>query len=83
MLIINIFILVTSAQLYKSCTGVSNAGKKRGRGRLAGKHLTKDLNRGQTIGQGRKSVLWPGLNSPVRSGSELIKQEKRPENPEW
>lgn len=38
--------------LWKGVTTVSNAGKKRGRGRTISKKLIKDLNRGQIIGVG-------------------------------
>lgn len=34
-------------------TSVSNAGKKRGRGKGAGKKRAKNLNRGQVIGVGK------------------------------
>lgn len=63
---------VSGAELWKACTTVSNAGKKRGRARLAGRGRTKDLNRGQVIGIGRKSLVLPGLNTMVKRGSELL-----------
>lgn len=34
-------------------TSVSNAGRKRGRGKGAGKKRAKNLNRGQVIGVGK------------------------------
>jgi len=38
--------------LWKGVLSVSNAGKKRGRGKGAGKKNARNLNRGQTIGVG-------------------------------
>jgi len=46
------FITATAAQLWKGVTSVSNAGRKRGRGKGVGKKTSKDLNRGQIIGLG-------------------------------
>lgn len=69
-------------ELWKGVTGVSNAGKKRGRGRGAGKKIAKNLNRGQVIGVGKVNMLWPGLNAPIIRGKELIVQQKLPEDPE-
>lgn len=69
--------------MWKGCTSVSNAGKKRGRGKLAGKGLTKDLNQGQIIGQGRRRLVLPGMNSPVKRGNEIIKSERGVDDPSW
>lgn len=77
------FILVSGAELWKGCTSVSNAGKKRGRGKQAGKGLTKDLNQGQIIGQGRKNLILPGLNSPVKRGYEIVKSDRGTDDPSW
>lgn len=74
---------VTGAELWKGCTSVSNAGKKRGRGKLAGKGLTKDLNQGQIIGQGRRRLILPGLNSPIKRGPEVLKSERGVDDPSW
>lgn len=75
--------IVSGAELWKGCTSVSNAGKKRGRGRQAGKGLTKDLNQGQIIGMGRKKLILPGLNTPVKRGFDLVKQERGADDPSW
>jgi small subunit ribosomal protein S5 len=49
-----IFLLIDTAEhIWKSVTSVSNAGKKRGRGKGAGKKRAKNLNRGQVIGVGK------------------------------
>ncbi|XP_031633025.1 28S ribosomal protein S5, mitochondrial [Contarinia nasturtii] len=74
---------ITGADLWKTCTTVSNAGKKRGRARLVGKGRTKDLNRGQIIGQGRKNVVLPGLNTMVKRGNEILTAERGVDDPSW
>ncbi|XP_041674431.1 28S ribosomal protein S5, mitochondrial isoform X2 [Drosophila eugracilis] len=66
--------------IWRGVTAVSNAGKKRGRGKGSGKKIAKDLNKGQTIGFGMSGRIWPGLNSPVIRGSELIYHQKLVEN---
>lgn len=68
--------------LWKGVISVSNAGRKRGRGRGAGKKMAKDLNRGQIIGVGKANMVWPGLSAPIIRGRELIQQQKLPEDPE-
>lgn len=72
---------MTADQLWKGCTSVSNAGRKRGRAKGIGRK--KDLNRGQVIGVGKTNMLWPGLNAPVIRGRELVKHQKLPDNPDW
>lgn len=71
-----------ATDLWRGVTAVSNAGKKRGRGKGTGKKVAKDLNRGQTIGVGKKNILWPGLNSPIIRGKEIVKQQTLPEDAE-
>ncbi|XP_030382449.1 28S ribosomal protein S5, mitochondrial [Scaptodrosophila lebanonensis] len=66
-------------EIWRGVTAVSNAGKKRGRGKGSGKKIAKDLNKGQTIGLGKKNVIWPGLNAPIVRGNDLIRQQKLPE----
>lgn len=61
---------------------MSNAGKKRGRGKGVGRKIAKDLNRGQVIGVGRANILWPGLNAPIIRGKELVTQQQLPRDPE-
>lgn len=65
---LTIFIyVVTADELWKSATSVSNAGKKRGRGKGAGRKQAMDLNKGQVLGVGKINVIWPGLNAPGMS----------------
>ncbi|KAM7361548.1 mitochondrial ribosomal protein S5 [Cochliomyia hominivorax] len=68
--------------LWKGVTAVSNAGKKRGRGKGTGKKVAKDLNKGQIIGVGKKNILWPGLNSPIIRGKEIVQQQILPADTE-
>ncbi|KAH8278127.1 hypothetical protein KR044_010603, partial [Drosophila immigrans] len=71
---------VPADDIWRGVTAVSNAGKKRGRGKGAGKKIAKDLNKGQTIGIGKKACIWPGLNAPIIREKELMHQQKLPEN---
>lgn len=74
---------VSGDNLWSSVSSISNAGKRRGRGRQARKNMTKNLNLGQFIGIGRKKVQWPGLNAPVSDGATIIYEKKLPDDPEW
>lgn len=73
---------VPATDLWKGVTSVSNAGKKRGRGKAVGRRTGKDLNKGQVIGMGKANIIWPGLNSPIIRGKELVQQQQLPEDPE-
>ena len=53
--------------LWKTMTGVSQQGKKRGRARNLLR--PKNLNRGQMYGFGKNKIDFPGLSSKVLSGS--------------
>ena len=57
----------TADTLWKTMTGVSQQGKKRGRARNLLR--PKNLNRGQMYGFGKKKIDFPGLSSKVLSGS--------------
>ncbi|XP_049306068.1 28S ribosomal protein S5, mitochondrial [Bactrocera dorsalis] len=67
---------LSAEDIWRGVTSVSNAGKKRGRGKGSGKRVAKDLNRGQTIGVGSRNFVWPGLNAPIVRGKTLIQQER-------
>ncbi|KAG8238114.1 hypothetical protein J437_LFUL012725 [Ladona fulva] len=69
-------------QIWKGVTSVSNAGKKRGRGKGVGKKMAKNLNRGQVIGFGKANIVWPGLNAPIFRGREIVQREQLPEDKE-
>ena len=43
---------VSSDDLWKSVTSVSNAGRRRGRGKRVGRKRVVDLNKGQVLGTG-------------------------------
>ncbi|KAK2581710.1 hypothetical protein KPH14_002196 [Odynerus spinipes] len=66
-------------QLWKGVTSVSNAGRRRGRAR--GLTRKKDLNKGQSIGDGKIKFLFPGLNTPVVRGKEVMSQQRLPDDP--
>uniref|UniRef100_A0A146KTA7 Small ribosomal subunit protein uS5m n=1 Tax=Lygus hesperus TaxID=30085 RepID=A0A146KTA7_LYGHE len=72
----------TAEQLWKGVTSVSNAGRKRGRGKGAGKKMIRDLNKGQIIGVGKVNMVWPGLTTSVLRGKELVQQQRLPEDPD-
>ncbi|CAH1117207.1 unnamed protein product [Phaedon cochleariae] len=78
----NFFNKLPAKDLWKGITSVSNAGKKRGRGKNTSKSKIKDLNRGQVIGIGKANIVWPGLSAPIIRGKELVRQEQLPEDPE-
>lgn len=63
-----------ATQLWKSVTSVSNAGKRRGRGK--GGIKPRDLNRGQKLGYGKIPFVFPGLNAPVMHGEYAIQQRR-------
>jgi len=67
-------------ELWKGVTSVSNAGRRRGRAK--GLARKRDLNRGQIIGVGKIPIQFPGLNTPVFRGRELVQQQKLPVDPE-
>ncbi|CDW53391.1 Sel1l protein, variant, partial [Trichuris trichiura] len=66
--------------LWKSVTSVSNVGRKKGRARSV--RRPKDLNRGQEIGKGSINTMWPGLNSPLMAGKELLEHKYLPPDPD-
>lgn len=57
-------------------TSVSSQGSKKGRGKRRGAAKNKDLNIGQTIGDGKLQVAWPGLNSDVFDKTARVAQVK-------
>lgn len=75
------FARTTAKNLWKSVTGVSQAGAKRGRGR--GLQKTKDFSKGQEIGFGRKRLVIPGLNVSSASFRGSSKVEYAGENEEF
>ncbi|KAK0059908.1 28S ribosomal protein S5 mitochondrial [Biomphalaria pfeifferi] len=73
---------VTADQLWSGVTSVSNAGKKRGRGRSVKKRL--DLNKGQRLGVGKSEMVFPGLTGPAMTGKKILEvyQPKKDESAE-
>ena len=55
--------------MWKSVLLVSTQGSKKGRGKRKTKF--KDLNLGQTLGDGKLKMEWPGLNTNVIKNREV------------
>lgn len=68
---VSFFTRTSATNVWKSVTGVSAAGLKRGRGKGTGRAIVKDYNRGQEIGVGRRKLVMSGLNAPIVSGNKL------------
>ncbi|XP_007433597.1 28S ribosomal protein S5, mitochondrial-like, partial [Python bivittatus] len=56
---------LTASQLWKGVAAENTAGGRKGRGKRGKKRRTRDLNRGQILGEGSFGFLWPGLNAPL------------------
>lgn len=52
---------VTADELWSGVVGVSNAGKKRGRGKRVGRKKSTDLNKGQVLGSGKDIFIYKAL----------------------
>lgn len=63
--------------LWKSITVVSKNGARRGRGKKTNARLVKDLYKGVPIGtgQGDTRIVWPGLNTNILRGRQVVQQE--------
>ncbi|KOC64746.1 28S ribosomal protein S5, mitochondrial [Habropoda laboriosa] len=70
----NFFMRRSAAQLWKAVTSVSNAGKRRGRGKNLPK--VKDLNEGQKLGWGKIPIMFPGLNINIMQGKTVVTQRR-------
>ncbi|XKL68608.1 hypothetical protein PGB90_006377 [Kerria lacca] len=68
----------SAEQIWKGVSSVSKAGRKRGRGKIRGKKIIKDLNKGQIIGIGKENIRFPGLSAPILRGRELVQQQTLP-----
>jgi len=76
------FVQVSAEDLWKGVVGVSNAGKKKGRGKRVGRKRITDLNKGQVLGVGKANIQFPGLNAPIVKGREVLQQKTLPPSPE-
>ncbi|KAJ1528782.1 hypothetical protein ONE63_007165 [Megalurothrips usitatus] len=65
-----------SDQLWKSISVVSKNGARRGRGKKVNARVIKDLYRNQVLGDGKVKMVWPGLNTSVVRGRQIVQQEK-------
>ncbi|XP_034239208.1 28S ribosomal protein S5, mitochondrial [Thrips palmi] len=70
-----------SDSLWKSITIVSKNGARRGRGKKTNSRLIKDLYKGVALGtgQGDNKMVWPGLNTSVLRGRQVVQQGKMEE----
>jgi len=53
----------TAELLWRGVTGVSNAGKKKGRGKRVGRKKATDLNKGQRLGVGNGTFRFKTVTS--------------------
>ncbi|XP_017287982.1 28S ribosomal protein S5, mitochondrial [Kryptolebias marmoratus] len=70
---------LTANELWKGVMADTGAGGRKGRGKRSKRKMKKDLNRGQTIGEGRGGFLWPGLNVPVLKNGAVQNMSRRSE----
>ncbi|XP_057703834.1 28S ribosomal protein S5, mitochondrial [Corythoichthys intestinalis] len=68
---------LTAEELWKGVLAESGAGGRKGRGKRTKRKLKKDLNRGQTVGEGKGGFLWPGLNVPVLKDGTVQSMSRR------
>lgn len=80
---INFMTAVSGEYIWKSTTSTSNAGKKRGRAKGRGSGFTRNTNRFQNIGEGRKQLILPGLNVQLRAGTEALQVKRGSDDPAW
>lgn len=71
----------SAQRLWKGVTGVSSAGKRKGRGKGSDRKVVIDFNRGQRIGEGHKRMKIPFLNAPANprmiSRPEILGEDKQ------
>ncbi|XP_062863146.1 28S ribosomal protein S5, mitochondrial [Trichomycterus rosablanca] len=70
---------LTADELWRGVLAESGAGSRKGRGKRTKRKMKKDLNRGQSIGEGRGGFLWPGLNVPIIKSGTIQSFSKRGE----
>ncbi|XP_028279810.1 small ribosomal subunit protein uS5m [Parambassis ranga] len=68
---------LTAEELWKGVLADTGAGGRKGRGKRTKRKFKRDLNRGQSIGEGRGGFLWPGLNVPIWKDGAVLKMSQR------
>ncbi|XP_061405799.1 small ribosomal subunit protein uS5m [Lethenteron reissneri] len=68
---------LTADELWKGVVANSGSAMRKGRGKRAKRKFKKNLNFGQTIGEGQGGFLWPGLNMPIRLEDGVQKPSRR------
>ncbi|NP_001070064.1 small ribosomal subunit protein uS5m precursor [Danio rerio] len=70
---------LTADELWRGVSAETGAGARKGRGKRAKRKVKKDLNKGQSLGEGRAGYLWPGLNTPIFKDGSIQKPMQRGE----
>ncbi|XP_018550820.1 28S ribosomal protein S5, mitochondrial [Lates calcarifer] len=74
---------LTAEELWKGVLAETGAGARKGRGKRTKRKMKKDLNRGQSLGEGKGGFLWPGLNAPmIRDGAPQTMSQRGKEEQE-
>ncbi|XP_055018585.1 28S ribosomal protein S5, mitochondrial [Boleophthalmus pectinirostris] len=70
---------LTADELWRGVLAETGAGARKGRGKRTKRKLKRDLNRGQSLGEGRGGFLWPGLNAPILKEGSIQHMARRGE----
>ncbi|GLD66438.1 28S ribosomal protein S5, mitochondrial, partial [Lates japonicus] len=74
---------LTAEELWKGVLAETGAGARKGRGKRTKRKMKKDLNRGQSLGEGKGGFLWPGLNAPmIKDGAPQTMSQRGKEEQE-
>lgn len=68
---------LTANDLWKGVLAETGGGARKGRGKRTKKRIKRNLNIGQSIGDGKSGHLWPGLNTPILASGRTQAITKR------
>lgn len=68
---------LTANDLWKGVLAETGGGARKGRGKRTKKRIKRNLNIGQSIGDGKYGYLWPGLNTPILASGKTQAITKR------
>ncbi|KAG8583716.1 hypothetical protein GDO81_008514, partial [Engystomops pustulosus] len=71
------FSRLTANELWKGVLAETGGAARKGRGKRTKKRIKRNLNVGQSIGDGRSGHLWPGLNVPILASGKTQAISKR------
>ncbi|XP_069625100.1 small ribosomal subunit protein uS5m isoform X1 [Ranitomeya imitator] len=71
------FSRLTANELWKGVLAETGGAARKGRGKRTKKRIKRNLNIGQTIGDGKSGHLWPGLNIPIIASGKTQAIAKR------